>query len=517
MRIREIVFILIWLFVGLFINGSILKTHGDPLFGGDLKPEIKVAVKKDSEIKKELKDGIVELKKGLKEGVGEVKQAIKGVKGELESLSSELSKLDFEGGEWQKVSASNFIPDFKLVTKDLEKLASDSQLKDFRISRETETKRIASAPISTANVDQIAIALWNGEITILNSQTGSVEFDLTMFSGGGSESDFNKFAEEFTVTSNTYDEILSLSVGDATAADSVSRKYYGVNGTIYIPEGMAVSIAGAYNDLRIEDFDGKLEIEIPRGTLSLSGGSGDASLRVGTGSLSAIKREGDLKAAVTTGDSRIESIDGHVTFAGGTGKLAFREVQGSLSAAANTGEVALSGIGGEALISIGTGSASAYRIEGDLSLSVNSGSVTAEDISGNTKIQAGTGDVEAVKLGGASFVKTNTGSVRIKNASDSIAVFVSTGAVFVSDVDSETLEGATVEVGTGAIDFALTGSSSHILFANTGSGRIRINGQSVDRGSGVSQTYGDESGGTSISLKTKTGEISISGLKEESR
>lgn len=517
MRIREIVFVLIWLFVGLFINGSILKTHGDPLFDSGLTPKVSVKVKKDGEVNNELKEGIAELKKGLKEGVGEMKQAIKGAKGELETLSSELSKLDFESGEWQKVSASKYIPEFRLVTKDLEKLASDSKLKDFRVPKGAETKTVAASPVDASEAEKVFITLWNGDVTISNSRSGNVEFSLTLYSGGGSDSDFEKFSEVFDVDTEFNDGNLSVKIGDASNADSVARKYYAVNGTIYVPAGISLSIAGAYNDLRIEDIGGKLEMEVPRGTISVSGGSGDASLVVGTGKLEAVGREGDLKAAVTTGDTRIENIDGHVTFAGGTGKITAREIGGSLSAAIKTGDVTVSGVDGEAMISAGTGSASLYRIGGDLTLSVNSGSVTAEEIAGDAKIQAATGDVEAVNLGGASFVKTNTGSVHLRNATESITVSVSTGAVFISEVDSAALENAIVEVGTGAINFALTGSASHILFADTGSGRIRINGQSVDRGSGVSQTYGDGDSGPSISLKTKTGEISITGLKEESR
>lgn len=515
MRIREIVFLLIWLFLGLFINSSIIGSHGDPLLGKEsITPKVNVRVKTESDIEKDVKGGVKELKKGLKEGVKKLKESIGDGEGEISSLKVKLSELDFENGEWSKVGAFDFIPENRLVTKDLEKLSSDSKLKDFRIPRGSDERNLVVEPVDAGGLDEIKITLWNGEIRIEQGSSQSVEFDLVLYSGEVGKSGFEKFARDFEVTTSVEDRSASVVIGDASIAGSDARKFYAVNGTIRVPDIAKLSIAGAYNNVTAENLDCGLDIEVPRGMLKLYGNHSDAEIKIGTGSLEISGNEGDLQTAVKTGDSSLEKVAGHVTYIGGTGRLSAREIEGSLTASVQTGEVTVQSAGGDVNLVCGTGSVFASDIGGDLYLSVNSGTVSMERIEGDAKAFTGTGDVSIGRAGGNIFVKTTTGAVKVKDVSNEILVSVSTGAVSLIGVDSSNLSAAEIKVGTGAIEFALLNGGAHSLNAKTGSGRIRINGRTIEGGLGASQSYSSGTGAAEIMLTTKTGEISVTGLEE---
>ena len=518
MRIREIIFLVLWLFVGLFINHSILNSNADPLFGPGAKR--KVVVKKTvgdspgAEIKDELKEGMRELKRGLKEGAKELKQAIGEAKIEYRSLEAKLSELDFESGEWANLEESGADANFELVNKNMERLASDSKRNDFKFGRRADARKLVAEPVDLADCSEVVIFLWNGEIEMAAGDSNSVEFDLTLYADENLGGEFEKFAAGFEVKSAVKDGVAKITVGDPAGATSAASSNYAVNGIVRVPKGKRVFVAGSHNLLSIGSMDGGLAVELPRGILNLRGNSGDADVIVRTGKLEINGHDGALQINVSTGDSTLQRVYGGVTYTGGTGKLTASEITGTLTAALKTGDVSAGEIGGSVNLVVGTGRASAYDVGEGLQITLNSGSADARNVEGEAKLHIGTGDLTASNLRDGLFAKTNTGAVSISGLVGDVEIEAGTGKVKIDGVDAAALNSASIEVGTGTIELGLAGRGSQSVEAETGAGRIYVNGKDAGKGEGASSEYSAEGGGARIMLSVKTGNVYLTGIEE---
>ena len=172
-----------------------------------------------------------------------------------------------------------------------------------------------------------------------------------------------------------------------------------------IPRGATLEIHTASGDLRLGDWEGRLNHHASSGDVRIRQVKGEASIRTTSGGLEIERYQGKLKVGTTSGDVRLEEVEG---------------------------DVRLETISGDAELECFKGSQEIQTVSGDLTLRRGEGEVAASTTSGDLsgdlrqcpRLKASTvsGDLrmELEPLSGGSYeVHTTSGDVRLRIPRDS--------------------------------------------------------------------------------------------------
>ena len=167
---------------------------------------------------------------------------------------------------------------------------------------------------------------------------------------------------------------------------------------IVVPAGRAVLVALAAGEVRAENVEGRLTIDVASADVVSKAGRGDFVLDTGSGDVRVEQHEGDLVCDTGSGDVAVDGVSGsELTFDTGSGDVGGRSVRGSyILADTGSGDVELTGIRTDRLMA-----------------DTGSGSVTLEfEVSpSDVTVDTGNGDVRLTfPAGYGADVEVDTGS-----------------------------------------------------------------------------------------------------------
>jgi len=142
--------------------------------------------------------------------------------------------------------------------------------------------------------------------------------------------------------------------------------------------------------------------------VALDSGSGDQRVK-------GIK--GPVEADTGSGDIEVEEIETDVEADTGSGKITAVGVRGDIDADTGSGDVVVANIGGSANIDTGGGNVRATQVRGDVSADTGSGNVVLEEIAGRIDADTGSGQIEVVSAIGDGMkwvLDTGSGNVHLK-------------------------------------------------------------------------------------------------------
>jgi DUF4097 and DUF4098 domain-containing protein YvlB len=198
-----------------------------------------------------------------------------------------------------------------------------------------------------------------------------------------------------------------------------------------------------------------------------------------------------LRSETGSGDQSVEAVDGPVRASTGSGSVRIASVRQEVFAESGSGDLELTSLAGGLRATTGSGNIRASAISGRTSAETGSGDVTLELIeSSEARVQTGSGNARVRGVHGALSVETGSG-----------------------DVEAEGTPKASwkLSAGSGDITLHIPESTGFDLYAETGSGTVRIarpiTMQGALRRDLVRGTVGG--GGALIRLETGSGDIDI--------
>jgi len=170
---------------------------------------------------------------------------------------------------------------------------------------------------------------------------------------------------------------------------------------IAVPNGRAVLIALAVGEVRVENVQGRLYVDVASANVSTRGTRGDFVLDTGSGDVSVEGHEGDLVADTGSGDVDLEDVRGaELTFDTGSGDVTGNGIGGQrILADTGSGNVELTALTAENLTAdTGSGNVT-LRFDAspsDVLVDVGSGDVRIQVPSGygaRVEVDTGSGDI----------------------------------------------------------------------------------------------------------------------------
>lgn len=170
---------------------------------------------------------------------------------------------------------------------------------------------------------------------------------------------------------------------------------------ITVPAGRAVLVALAVGDVRVENVEGRLYVDVASANVSTTSTRGDFTLDTGSGDVTVDGHEGDLVCDTGSGDVTLSAVSGgELTFDTGSGDVIGRGVSGTrVLADTGSGDVELMELRADG-ISADTGSGNVTlafaATPGDVNVDVGSGDVRLSFPSGygaEVEVDTGSGDI----------------------------------------------------------------------------------------------------------------------------
>ncbi len=208
---------------------------------------------------------------------------------------------------------------------------------------------------------------------------------------------------------------------------------------IEVPKGRAVLVALAVGEVRVENVEGRLHVDVASADVSTKATRGDFVLDTGSGDVSVEEHDGDLLADTGSGDVSLREVaGGDLTFDTGSGDVTGGSIRGD-----------------RVLADTGSGDVELDRVRADrFTADTGSGNVTvAFDASpSEVGVDVGSGDVDLT------FPQGYGARVEVDTGSGDISTDLS---IRVTSISDDELEGT-------------IGDGSGRLVIDTGSGDVRL-------------------------------------------
>jgi hypothetical protein len=154
------------------------------------------------------------------------------------------------------------------------------------------------------------------------------------------------------LSGDAYYSLIRPTITEHDSADSATLAYpcdlpvgnCGLNATVSVPAGMAVTISSGGGDLTASDLTGNVSLSADGGDLSATAITGDVSLQTGGGNLTATRVAGDVDLGASGGDITATAIDSPRVTAdsgGGNVEIVFTQVPQDVQVSADGGDVTI--------------------------------------------------------------------------------------------------------------------------------------------------------------------------------
>ncbi|MEP0815386.1 MAG: DUF4097 family beta strand repeat protein [bacterium] len=485
MKMREILFLLIWLFLGLFINRTVFDNHPDFFFkrrNPDIGHQIGETGRRLGEAGREIGREFAQSGKGIAEGASEFSRAMEELARQMHGLGEEMAdSISSSGVDIAKLGATR--------DTELSDIAGSSKLKNLSPEFPMHSKKLGIETFDLEGATTVEFRLWPGTFEFVSG--GELSADVELFAEQGSDGEFEEFAANFKISKKITDSTLVLKIGDRDLENRDISAYAGARGRITVPKGVAVVLRGSYNDISASDLDGDFDFELPRGAMFASNLNGPLTATVFVGRIELENIDGDAEVTITAGDTSVYGFEGDIKIAA-------------------TGNVILDEIDGDAEVSIGAGNLDCTGVTGDFTCSVAAGNVTISRIDGAATIRLGTGELIADGIEAGVTARVANGNATLKRVKGEVELACGVGNLTVRGTDAGDLESLTAKVTTGNLALGASRLDKLSITAETNAGKISLdaaNAHPVSKGIGASLSWGD--GEVTAKLTAGTGNITV--------
>jgi len=180
------------------------------------------------------------------------------------------------------------------------------------------------------------------------------------------------------------------------------------------PRRMALTAAVTSGDLRIQDLEG------------------DAALSATSGEAAVNRLGGDLMLTSTSGDLELQDLKGRVDVTTTTGDIVLRRMARNVWVHSLSGDINVEGVTGDLDVNNVNGDVAVDDVGGKTTLASSSGQILAEACAGALQINSSSGNITVISEGGAGQ------TLRLVSASGSVEVLLGAQAAFNLDLNTAT-------------------------------------------------------------------------------
>ena len=194
----------------------------------------------------------------------------------------------------------------------------------------------------------------------------------------------------------------------------------------------------------------------------------------------------------------------------GSGEVQVSGLRRQVSVTIGSGGASLTDIGDDVSIQVSSGTIRASHIEGSVNFNSGSGTVTFQDVKQDVRGRAGSGKVEVERADGRVAVNTGSGPIRVNGARRDLRAATGSGSIDIQG-DPVGGAFWDVDAGSGKVSLAVPSAASFELYARTGSGSVQVDMPiTIEEQSRrmLRARVGD--GKSHVNVQTRSGNIQIS-------
>ncbi len=168
----------------------------------------------------------------------------------------------------------------------------------------------------------------------------------------------------------------------------------------------------------------------------------------------------------TPGDTQASAKDG-------SGSVEISGLRDPVSVTLGSGDASVDDVGDNVTIALGSGSMRVSRIHGGVTFECGSGRLTFSDVREEIRGFAGSGSIEVDRAHGRVNVRTGSGPIRVSGAAEDVRASTGSGTIELQGNPADEAFWD-IGTGSGRIDLSVPGSASFSLAARTGSGNMTV-------------------------------------------
>ncbi len=264
-------------------------------------------------------------------------------------------------------------------------------------------------------------------------------------------------------------------------------------------DNMSVSTSSGYIimekiDTNVNGSIGEISVETSSGDVNIKELTGVTRMESSSGYVNAEKITGDTQIKTTSGDMDIKEIVGEVKTESSSGNVSIGNVTGNAKIRTTSGDISIQHIEGGLQSVSSSGYVRVLEGNGDRSISTSSGDIILEVIEGNFQFSTQSGEIQAAIQKGEGSIETTSGNIRLELAE----------LIGVLDINSS----------SGSVSVQLSSDTEFGFLADTVSGSINTFFDSdpgiICMEDQVQGTYGANGQGNQVTIRTTSGDVSVS-------
>lgn len=275
---------------------------------------------------------------------------------------------------------------------------------------------------------------------------------------------------------------------------------------------------------------GYTEIILPasyKGQLSLMTASGDIKREA------ALVLEKDFEASTSSGDIMLTDVTAeNISLKCSSGDIDADQLIGVTDIESTSGEITVRNFVGGTKLKSSSGDIESESITGNARLVTTSGEITVQHVDGDVSAESSSGDIGIHKGSGARTVMTTSGDIRLDGVDGVWEIQTSSGEVWIKaqegsgsisttsgDINlklSRLAGSLNMDSSSGLVQIGIAADNAFDFRADTSSGDIETffddDLSFSKRGNSAHGTYGDSEDGSSVVVKTTSGDVWVSKL-----
>ena len=157
----------------------------------------------------------------------------------------------------------------------------------------------------------------------------------------------------------------------------------------------------------------------------------------------------------------------------GSGEVQVSGLRGQVSVTVGSGQASVNDVGDNVTILVGSGTIRAAHIDGSVNFTSGSGPVTFQDVKEDVRGGTGSGSVDVVRALGRVNVRTGSGPIHVDGARQDVRAATGSGSIDIHG-DPAGGAFWDIGTGSGRVSLAVPTTASFALSAQTSSGSVRV-------------------------------------------
>ena len=254
-----------------------------------------------------------------------------------------------------------------------------------------------------------------------------------------------------------------------------------------VPPTIDVVANNSSGDIKLEGLKGgNCIVTAQYGDVKIENANTNLNLQIGSGDLILNNMKGDITALSSYGNQTLENINGNINLKNKSGDISIINLKGDIKLESGYGAQRLGGINGKIVSKNSSGDISIKKSTGDINTVLNFGNLNIENNAGNITVKNNSGDIDVKTSNGDINIAAIYGDIKIMESKGDLSIVSKSGDITGKNIEVKEKSDLSASYGNIKMDFKNDFNDlSFDLKAELGYLNVNKNGQKIKGDNGV--------------------------------